>query len=53
MPQAEILHVGVSASYRDPYDSDHVHIDPEPESEITEESFISTGQIEHVDNQLV
>lgn len=47
--KTSLLHVGASAAYRNP-DDDTVRFRARPESGLTDERFVSTGTLTHVDN---
>lgn len=49
----DVLHLGFSASYRTPDESNSLTIRTQPESGVTERNLISTGRLRNVDAELV
>ena len=48
-----ILHFGGSASYRKPDADQKLRIRTQPESDVTTETFVSTGRMRNVDSQMI
>lgn len=48
-----VLHLGLSASYRTPDESESLKIRTQPESDVTERNLINTRRLRNVDSELI